>query len=94
MPVEDAGVEWPEELSPYRDVATLRLPPQDAYSPDRRVFADDRLAFRPWHGLAAHRPLGSINRLRQRAYEELGAGRFHLNAVPGTEMRSADELPD
>ncbi|MEJ2860762.1 catalase family protein [Actinomycetospora flava] len=94
MPVEDAGVDWPQEQSPYRSVATVRLPPQDPYSPARRVFADDRLAFRPWHGLAAHRPLGSVNRLRRQAYREMGGQRFALNAVEGTEMRAADELPD
>ena len=94
MPVEDAGVDWPQDESPYRSVATVRLPPQQPYSSARRVFADDRLAFRPWHGLAAHRPLGSVNRLRQEAYEALGAQRFGLNAVEGTEMRSVDELPE
>ena len=62
--------------------------------PARRVFADDRLAFRPWHGLAAHRPLGSVNRLRDRAYEVMGGQRFALNAVEGTEMRGVDELPE
>ncbi|MBW0103096.1 catalase family protein [Pseudonocardia sp. KRD291] len=94
MPVEDAAVYWPEDESPYRSVATVRLPPQDAYSPARRVFADDRLAFRPWNGLPAHRPLGSINRLRRRAYEVMGQQRFTLNATTGTEMTAVDELPE
>ena len=94
MPVEDASVDWPQSESPYRSVATVRLPAQQPYSNARRVFGDDRLAFRPWHGLAAHRPLGSVNRLRRRAYEELGAQRTGLNAVEGTTMRSVDELPD
>lgn len=93
MPVEDAAVDWPQDESPYTSVATVRLPPQQPYSPARRVFADDRLAFRPWHGLAAHRPLGSVNRLRDRAYEVMGGQRFALNAVEGTEMRGVDELP-
>lgn len=94
MPVEDAAVDWPQDLSPYRSVATVTFAPQEAYSPARRVFADDRLAFRPWNGLAAHRPLGSVNRLRRRAYEELGAQRGASNAVTVTEMRAAAELPD
>lgn len=94
MPVEDAGVDWPQNESPYRTVATVRLPRQDPYSPPRRVFADDRLAFRPMHGLAAHRPLGSINRLRRHVYDALGSQRFGLNAVSGTEMTDIDELPD
>lgn len=94
MPVEDAAVDWPQELSPYRSVATLSFPQQEAYSTARRVFADDRLAFRPWNGLAAHRPLGSVNRLRKQAYDELGEQRAELNATALTEMRSASELPD
>ncbi|MEJ2871677.1 catalase family protein [Actinomycetospora sp. OC33-EN08] len=94
MPVEDASVDWSQEESPYRSVATIRLPPQQPYSAARRVFGDDRLAFRPWHGLAAHRPLGSVNRLRRAGYEELGKQRTDLNAVEGTTMRSASELPD
>lgn len=94
MPVEDAAVDWPQDLSPYVTVATVTFPPQHAYSPQRRVFADDRLAFRPWNGLAEHRPLGSVNRLRRRAYHELGVQRGDMNAVAVTEMRSASELPD
>ncbi len=68
MPVEDASVEWPEDESPYRPVARITLPIQAAYSPARRVFADDVLSFSPAHGLAEHRPLGSIMRARLRAY--------------------------
>ena len=94
MPVEDAAVDWPQDLSPYRSVGTLTFEPQEAYSAPRRVFADDRLAFRPWNGLAAHRPLGSVNRLRKQAYVELGEQRGELNATTLTELRSAAELPD
>jgi hypothetical protein len=32
MPVENAAVAWPEDESPYRPVARLVLPAQDAYS--------------------------------------------------------------
>ncbi|WP_375482673.1 catalase family protein [uncultured Jatrophihabitans sp.] len=75
MPVEDASVEWPEADSPFRTVASLELPVQESFSPARRVFAEDVMSWRPWNGLAAHRPLGSLNRLRRRAYDELGAVR-------------------
>ena len=74
-------------------------PEPAAQWPRRILFASndlvtDRLAFRPWHGLAAHRPLGSVNRLRRAGYEELGKQRTDLNAVEGTTMRSVAELPD
>jgi hypothetical protein len=93
MPIEDATVEWPEEESPYRPVARLTFPPQDAYSPPRRVFVDDALSFSPAHALAAHRPLGSIMRARLRAYGELAHFRRAMNALEGVEPRSIDEVP-
>lgn len=68
MPLEDPSVEWPEQLSPYVTVATLRTEPQSAWNEDPARVVDD-LAFSPWHGLQAHRPLGAINRVRLGAYE-------------------------
>lgn len=94
MPVEDAAVEWPEDQSPYRTVGVLELPTQETFSHARRVYADDVLGGRPWNGLVAHRPLGSINRVRRRAYEELGRVRFETNAVTPQEPRSLSEVPD
>ena len=35
----------------------------------RRAFGDDVLSFNSWRGLEAHRPLGSINRLKKLVYE-------------------------
>lgn len=94
MPVEDAAVEWPEDQSPYRTVGVVELPAQETFSPARRVYADDVLGGRPWNGLVAHRPLGSINRVRKRAYDELGRWRFETNAVTPQEPRSLAEVPD
>jgi hypothetical protein len=94
MPVEDASVEWPEEESPYRPVARLVLPVQDACSPPRRRFVDEVLSFCPSHALAAHRPLGSLMRARLRAYPALSAWRHRRNGVAAREPRSLDEIPD
>lgn len=94
MPIEDASKEWPEEESPYRPVARITIPAQDAYGPARRVFADDALSFSPWHGLAAHRPLGSIMRARRQAYDALSKFRHEMNARPRVEPREMDEIPD
>lgn len=94
MPVEDASVEWSEDESPYRTVAVVDLPAQESFSPARRVYAEDVLGGRPWWGLTAHRPLGSINRVRRRAYEELGRWRHEMNAVEPVEPRSLSEVPD
>ena len=67
MPIEDATVEWPESESPYRTVAHLLLPRQEIELL-RQQDAYQNLSFSVWHALAAHRPLGGINRVRRRAY--------------------------
>ncbi len=94
MPVEDASVKWPDELSPQQPVGKITLPPQEAYSPARRVYADDALSFTAWRCLEAHRPLGSIMRLRLKVYEELSRFRHAMNASPRAEPRDISELPD
>lgn len=68
MPVEDASVPWPETESRYRVVARITVPRQGAWSDAKAAALDDGLAFSPWHGLAAHRPLGSIMRARRAVY--------------------------
>jgi hypothetical protein len=69
MPIEDAAVIWPEEESPYRPVARIRVSPQTAWSEARVSAVEDGMQFSPWHGLAAHRPLGGIMRARKTVYE-------------------------
>jgi hypothetical protein len=93
MPVEDASTEWPEDESPYRPVARLVVPPQDAFTPARASFVDEDLSFCPAHSLQAHRPLGSIMRARMYAYEVLGKRRREENARPVREPRSIEEMP-
>lgn len=67
MPIEDATVEWSECESPFRTVAHLLLPRQEIAALPRQEYYKD-LSFNVWHALAAHRPLGGINRVRRRAY--------------------------
>lgn len=74
MPIEDPCVEWPESESPYRTVARLSLPRQEI-APLRKQPEFKNLAFNVWHALAAHRPLGGINRVRRRVYELSAAWR-------------------
>lgn len=93
MPVEDASTEWSETDSPYRTVATLELPAQETFSPARRVYAEDVMSWRPWYGLTAFRPLGSINRVRRRAYEVLGGWRHDVNARAEQDPTTLAEVP-
>ncbi|MFX0578270.1 catalase family protein [Nocardia nepalensis] len=92
MPIEDATVAWPEAESPHRTVATIRFGPQDPYTPQRRAFGDDVLSFNSWRGLDAHRPLGSINRLKKRVYEASSDYRHNVNNAPRLEP-TPDQLP-
>ncbi len=94
MPIEDASVVWPEDVSPYVTVARLKVQPQTAWSDARAAVVDDQLAFSPWHGLAAHRPLGGIMRARKPAYEMSAQFRARHNGCPLHEPRQAPELPD
>jgi len=90
MPIENAGVLWPERLSPRVSVATLRLPRQTFDSPAQMEFAK-RLSYNPWHTIAEHRPLGNQSRARRRMYWELAKLRHTMNAVPHYEP-TGDEV--
>jgi hypothetical protein len=78
MPIEDASVQWPERLSPYRRVARLHIPMQRFDSPDQLRFARN-LAYNPWHSIRAHRPLGNQGRARRSIYQELSRLRQSMN---------------
>ncbi|HEX6792741.1 MAG TPA: catalase family protein [Casimicrobiaceae bacterium] len=93
MPIEDAKVVWPEDMSAYVAVATVHAPAQQTWSePDAQRY-EDTIAFSPWHGIAAHRPLGSVNRVRRAAYEMAEEFRARRNRRKVTEPRSLDEIP-
>jgi hypothetical protein len=94
MPVEDGSVQWPEDISPYQPVAKITFHPQNTFSAERRVYADDVLSFNPFHCLPEHRPLGNIMRVRKLAYEISTNFRHHMNAQARIEPTSIDELPD
>ena len=81
MPIEDAKTEWPEDRSPYVAVARITARPQDSWSDDLQNLVEEHLAFNPWIGLAAHRPLGSIMRARRPAYAAARAYRADENGV-------------
>lgn len=82
MPIEDASVQWPEDESPYVAVARIRAASQPAWDEARSVAFEDGLAFSPWHGLAAHRPLGGVMRSRKPAYEMSSEFRGTFNGCP------------
>ena len=93
QPIEDASVDWPIEQSPYRMVATIRLPAQHAYSAARQRYFDEEMTFRPAHSLAAHQPLGSVMRARLQVYRALATFRQHQNSVTPARQAGIAEVP-
>ena len=92
MPIEDATIVWDEETSPFRTVATLTVVPQAAWENGTSDSIEDRLAFSPWHGLAAHQPLGGINRARRSPYRFSADYRGRFNGCPMHEPQSVAEV--
>ncbi len=93
MPIEDAAKPWPEDESPYRSVARISIPPQDCWSAARLKSVNEQMSFSPWHSLAAHRPLGGINRVRKTVYEAAARFRAEHNKEVIAEPRSIADLP-
>jgi hypothetical protein len=93
MPIEDGSVTWPEDESPYIAVARITAAPQAVPGEQQLHAADDRLAFSPWHGITAHRPLGSLMRVRQAVYNASSDFRAQRNGCPLHEPKGADGWP-
>lgn len=90
-PIEDASVGWPEKGNPYIPLATITVKPQRNWSDKRAAVLNDQIAFKPWHGVEAHRPLGAIMRARRDVYPAIQDLRSNLNGCPIHEPRT---LPD
>lgn len=93
MPIEDSSVAWSQDASPYVAVARLSMGAQAGWSEYLSSLVDDGMRFNPWHALAAHRPIGSIMRVRKAAYAMSSAFRFERNGVRQVEPANLDALP-
>lgn len=93
MPIEDAQAAWSEEESPYRPVARLVIPAQNAFDPARANVVDEDFSFSPTHSLTAHRPLGAINRARLLVYTTMAALRRDQNKRSVAEPTDANVVP-
>lgn len=81
MAVEDSATKWPENESPYVAVARVTAIPQQLWSEELWAEVESGLAFNPWIGLAAHRPLGSIMRARKPTYAAAREYRGQANGI-------------
>lgn len=92
--VEDCSKAWDEEKFPFETVGKVVLPKgQDVFEAKRRAFWDDHMKLNVWYGLEAHKPLGSVNRLRKRLYQASSKRRADINATEVQLVGSVDEIP-
>ena len=77
--IEDARQKWHEDVAPFEQVAELVIASQ-TFDSDAQLAFGDNLSFSPWHGHMAHRPLGSLNRMRRAVYPASSVKRHALNA--------------
>ena len=77
--IENAQTVWPDE---FVTVAKITIPKQEFDSLEQREECEN-LFFTPWQGVAAHRPLGGINRLRKAVYLESFAFRHGSSRPSG-----------
>lgn len=89
--LDDSTTEW-KDVPEYK-VATLQIPPQQFYSATEPAFGED-LSFTPWNCLPEHKPLGSMNAIRQRVYLQAAQRRNDLNqSVRFPSPKPPQELP-
>lgn len=82
QPIEDPTVAWPEDEAPFQRVGTITVRPQDSWDAERVRAVDAGMRFSVWTGLAAHRPLGNINRARNAPYRHSANVRQRFNGCP------------
>ena len=67
--IEDATQSWDPEKYPPQTVARITIPaPQSGLDTPEHLEECEELVYTPSHSLTAHRPIGSINRLRYAVY--------------------------
>lgn len=82
QPIEDSTVLWDEKDSPFQKVGTIRAQAQDSWDSGLVKLVEDEMRFSIWTGLAAHRPLGNINRARKDPYRHSADYRARFNGCP------------
>jgi hypothetical protein len=101
MPVEDATASWDEAVAPFERVGWIRIPrqvftPSQAATEAQRAAAQEverlgeNVSYNPWHAIAAHEPLGGINRARRRVNAASSDTRHQSNHVPAEAPAIAD----
>lgn len=84
MPIEDASVVWDEDDSPFQKVARIKIEPQD-FGTNEALAACEKTSFNPWHSLAAHKPVGRMNQVRNKVYAFTSRFRIGENSLRETD---------
>jgi hypothetical protein len=92
--IEGASVPWPEALSPYLAVARIVADPQLSWSETSSAAVDDGGSFSPWERVKAHRPIGSVMRVRKEAYRMSAEFRGQSNGKRIEGPRHIDDWPE
>jgi len=79
MPIENAAVIWDEAESPFIKVAKIRI--ENDSTSAATAGNCEAMRFNPWQSIAAHQPLGGINRTRKPIYAEIGEFREQQNRL-------------
>lgn len=82
QPIEDPTVEWDEDEAPFQRVGVIRTKPQDSWDAEMVQQVNEESRFSIWTGLAAHQPLGNINRARKDTYQHSADFRARTNGCP------------
>jgi hypothetical protein len=90
QPVEDPTVAWDEEDAPFITVATIRANAQDSWDPALVEKVNEQMRFSVWTGIAAHQPLGNINRARRDPYRHSADFRAAFNNCPYHEPQKSE----
>lgn len=89
MSIDDTTITWKESESPFFTVGRLTVKHQLIDFEKQFDFCEN-LRFSPWNGLAVHRPLGSINRLRGVIYPVVASYRYQKRGIV-TQEPTGDE---
>jgi hypothetical protein len=75
-PIEDAQVQW---NSPLIKVAQITFGPQE-FDTKEKMESCEELSFNPWNTFEENRPVGALNRARQKVYKATSQLRKKLNS--------------
>ncbi|OKH38303.1 catalase [[Phormidium ambiguum] IAM M-71] len=80
MSIDDTTITWKEKESPFFTVGRLIVKHQIIDYEKQYDFCEN-LRFSPWNGLAVHRPVGCINRLRGVVYPVVANYRYQKQSL-------------